>query len=62
MEAVDFALIFPLIIIPVLAFIFITIAKKAGYSAWWVVTLLIPFVGIILLWVFAFSDWPAEKT
>ena len=34
------------------------IAAKAGYSRWWSVAMLIPVVGIVVIWVFAFADWP----
>ncbi len=37
------------------------ILKKAGYNAAFSLFALIPFVNIILLWVFAFSKWPIEK-
>jgi hypothetical protein len=33
----------------------VKIVQKAGYSGWWVV----PLVNIIMLWVFAFADWPS---
>ncbi len=39
--------------------LFIPTVKKAGFSGWWVVLSLIPFVGIVLLWVFAYARWPA---
>jgi hypothetical protein len=34
------------------------IIRKAGYNGWWVLIWLVPLVNIIMLWVFAFSDWP----
>ena len=37
------------------------ILQKAGYSPWLGLLALIPFVGVIILWVLAFSDWPAVK-
>jgi hypothetical protein len=50
-----------LLIILVSLFIFRPIAKKAGYSGWWALAMLIPLVNIIIIWVFAFSKWPAEN-
>jgi hypothetical protein len=50
-----------LLIILVPLFIFRPIAKKAGYSGWWALAMLIPLVNIIIIWVFAFSKWPAEN-
>ncbi len=39
----------------------VKILHKAGYSGWWSLTILIPLVNIIMLYVFAFSDWPALR-
>ena len=38
------------------------IISKAGYSGALSLLALIPLVNIILLWVFAFSTWPIEKS
>jgi hypothetical protein len=48
-----------IILIPLL--LFRPIAKKAGYSGWWALTMIFPIVNIIMVWVFAFAKWPAEK-
>jgi hypothetical protein len=37
------------------------ILSKAGYSPWYCLLLLIPIVNLIMLLVFAFSDWPVDK-
>ena len=37
----------------------VRIIRRAGYSGWWVLILLVPVVNIVMIWVFAFSDWPA---
>ncbi len=37
------------------------ILHRAGYSGWWVVLSLVPFVNIIMVWVFAFSTWSAMR-
>lgn len=36
----------------------VRILNKAGYSGWWTVTLFVPLVNIVMIWVFAFSSWP----
>lgn len=36
----------------------VKIVTKAGYSGAWVLVGLIPFVGVIMIFVFAFADWP----
>ena len=38
------------------------IVKKAGYSGWWCLLMLVPIVQIVMLWVFACSRWPALST
>jgi len=54
-------------VIIILAMIFLVswiygrILHKAGYSRWWVALLFIPLVNIIMIWVFAFADWPNLK-
>jgi len=37
----------------------VNIVQRAGYSGWWVLVTLVPLVNIVMLWVFAFSRWPA---
>lgn len=36
------------------------IARKAGFSGWWSLLMLVPLVNIAMIWVFAFVKWPAE--
>ena len=37
------------------------ILMKAGYSGWWCLIGFVPIVNIIMLWVFAFADWPSLR-
>ena len=37
------------------------ILPKAGYSPWFALLLLIPLVDLVMVLVFAFSDWPVDK-
>jgi hypothetical protein len=37
------------------------VLAKAGYSKWWVLSLLFPVLAIILALVFAFATWPATR-
>lgn len=37
------------------------VLHKAGYSRWWSLVLLVPLVNLIMVWVFALSDWPALR-
>jgi len=38
------------------------ILKKAGYPGAFAILALIPIVNLLLLWGFAFSKWPNERT
>ena len=37
------------------------IVGKAGYAGAWSLLALVPLVNMIMLWVFAFSQWPKER-
>ena len=37
------------------------VARKAGFSGWWCLAMLIPGLNILLIWVFAFIAWPREE-
>lgn len=49
-----------LIVFIILVLIFVPAVRKAGFSGWWVVLSLVPVIGLVLLWVFAFAKWPAH--
>lgn len=34
--------------------------RKAGWSGWWCLLLVVPAVNLVFVWVFAFARWPAE--
>jgi len=36
----------------------VKILRKAGYSGWWSVVILVPLLNFIMFWVFAFAQWP----
>ena len=57
----DVAVLVPLylIIIAAFAYAWLRIANKAGYSGWWVLCALLPIIGIVVFFVFAFAPWPA---
>ena len=38
------------------------ICSKAGYSGAWSLLIFIPLVPIIMVWIFAFTEWPIERT
>jgi hypothetical protein len=37
------------------------IARKAGFSRWLSLLLLVPLVNIVIIWMFAFSNWPNAR-
>ena len=50
------AIILAILLVPVAR-----ILRRAGFSGWWCIVAVIPFVGIIGLWVFAFVPWPIDQ-
>ena len=42
--------------------VFGRILNRAGYSRWWLLTMFVPILNLIMLWVFAFADWPVTKS
>ncbi len=59
--AVGILLIFYLAIAVVSIVAWVKILNKAGYSGWWILIGLVPFVNFIMFLVFAFSTWPSQR-
>jgi len=38
------------------------IISKAGYNGWWCLLGVVPVVNVVMIWVFAFSAWPALQS
>ncbi|HUA81701.1 MAG TPA: hypothetical protein VL997_15090 [Dyella sp.] len=38
------------------------IVAKAGYNGAWSLLIFVPLVNIIMMYVFAFSQWPTERS
>ena len=36
------------------------LARKAGFSGWWGLVALVPPLWLVMLWLFAFIDWPTR--
>ena len=50
------------IVFLVISFIFyVKILNKAGYSGWFSLLAIIPLVGFVMFWVFAFLKWPVIR-
>ena len=43
------------------ATVFGAIARKAGFSRWLGLLVLVPLVNVVVIWAFAFAKWPAAK-
>ena len=41
--------------------IFGRVLNRAGYSRWWLLTMIVPLLNLIMLWIFAFAEWPAAR-
>jgi uncharacterized membrane protein YhaH (DUF805 family) len=54
-------LILPLAIIALFFWMMVRILHKAGYSGWWSVLMVVPLVNIVMIWVFAFANWPSLR-
>lgn len=58
--------LFGLIVFLLLAWAFVVIfgriVNRAGYSRWWLLTMIVPLLNLIMLWVFAFAEWPAGRS
>lgn len=37
------------------------IARKAGYSGWLSLLMIIPVVNLLVIYIFAFADWPVVR-
>ncbi|EJL28503.1 hypothetical protein PMI01_03515 [Caulobacter sp. AP07] len=44
----------------VLGFPAARILRRAGFSPWWSFLVLVPYLNVVALWVFAFVRWPLE--
>ena len=55
-------LILPIAVIALFFWMIVRILRKAGYSGWWSLLMVIPVVNIVMIWVFAYSNWPALKS
>ncbi|MGH6771782.1 MAG: hypothetical protein ACRECO_22505 [Xanthobacteraceae bacterium] len=37
------------------------VVRRIGYSRWWGLIALVPFVNMVMLWVLASASWPIEE-
>jgi Protein of unknown function (DUF2510) len=53
--------IFYLALIVFMIVCYVKIIHKAGYSAWWLLTALVPLLNLVMIAIFAFAEWPVIK-
>lgn len=52
-------LLVSLIVLAACIYPFVRIVRRTGHSGWWVLTMIVPILNFVMLWVFAFARWPA---
>jgi len=52
------AFVMPLLFILLVGIPVANILHRAGRSRWWTILAFLPFLNLIVLWVFAFTRWP----
>jgi O-antigen/teichoic acid export membrane protein len=55
------ALVVLVLIVWAFVAVFGRILNRAGYSRWWLLTMVVPLLNLIMLWVFAFASWPVTR-
>jgi hypothetical protein len=56
------ALVILVLIVWAFVAVFGRIVNRAGYSRWWLLTMVVPVLNLIMLWVFAFASWPVARS
>lgn len=55
-------LIVLLMIVGILLPPYAKVLHRTGFSPWFCLLLLVPVVNLIVVWVFAFIEWPIDKS
>lgn len=55
-------LVWMLVMAVIVVIPFWRICKKAGYSGWLSLLIVIPLVNLLFLYFLAFSQWPSQRT
>jgi hypothetical protein len=58
---IGFIILLAVLILWAFVAVFGRIVNRAGYSRWWLVAMLVPVLNLVMLWIFAFADWPVSK-
>ena len=57
-EFIGQRLLLPVLLV-LFSWLYSRIVARAGFSGWWALLSILPLVNFVMLWVFAFKDWPA---
>lgn len=38
---------------------YLRILRRTGISGWWFLTIFVPILNVVMIWIFAFAKWPA---
>ena len=50
---------FEAVLVAIVVYPYVRIVRRTGHSGWWILTMFVPVLNFIMLWVFAFARWPA---
>lgn len=53
--------VFYLALLVAVAWAYVNIVRRAGYSGWWVLIGLVPIVNVVMFMIFAFKEWPVQR-
>ena len=59
--AAGILILFYLVIIGLILAVYWKITAKAGYPGWYALGMLVPCLNLVLLLMFAFTEWPIER-
>ncbi|KGB92507.1 MULTISPECIES: membrane protein [Burkholderia] len=52
-------LLVSLVLVAIVVYPYVRIVRRTEHSGWWILTMFVPVLNFIMLWVFAFARWPA---
>lgn len=52
-------LLVSLVLAVIVVYPYVRIVRRTGHSGWWILTMFVPVLNFVMLWVFAFARWPA---
>ena len=59
LESPSLVTLLALVLLTVPVVMIARVLRRAGFSPWWVLLVLVPLMNLVALWVFAYRRWPA---